>query len=69
MKCKIIDSMEALGGQVSAMYPEKDIFDVAGFPRVSGKQLVADLEEQLSRFQSHHRPGREGFHLGQTSLG
>ena len=35
MKCKIIDSMEALGGQVSAMYPEKDIFDVAGFPRIS----------------------------------
>ena len=51
MKFKIIDSMEALGGQVSAMYPEKDIFDVAGFPRVSGKRLVADLEEQLLRFK------------------
>jgi ferredoxin/flavodoxin---NADP+ reductase len=51
MKFKIIDSMEALGGQVSAMYPEKDIFDVAGFPRVSGKRLVSDLEEQLMRFK------------------
>src|SRR6185503_5036383 len=51
MKFKIIDSMEALGGQVSAMYPEKDIFDVAGFPRVSGKRLVGDLEEQLMRFK------------------
>ncbi len=50
MKCKIIDSMEALGGQVSAMYPEKDIFDVAGFPRISGKKLCQDLEEQLMRF-------------------
>jgi len=51
MKFKVIDSLEALGGQVSAMYPEKDIFDVAGFPRVSGKRLVKDLEEQLMRFK------------------
>ncbi len=51
MKFKIIDSLEQLGGQVSAMYPEKDIFDVAGFPRVSGKRLVNDLEEQLMRFK------------------
>lgn len=51
MKFKIIDSLEQVGGQVSAMYPEKDIFDVAGFPRVSGKQLVKDLDEQLSRFR------------------
>lgn len=51
MKFKIIDSLEQLGGQVSAMYPEKDIFDVAGFPRVSGKRLVMDLEEQLMRFK------------------
>jgi thioredoxin reductase (NADPH) len=51
MKFKIIDSLEQLGGQVSAMYPEKDIFDVAGFPRVSGKKLVLDLEEQLMRFK------------------
>ena len=50
MKFKIVDSLEQLGGQVSAMYPEKDIFDVAGFPRVSGKKLVVDLEEQLMRF-------------------
>lgn len=51
LKFKIVDSLEQLGGQVSAMYPEKDIFDVAGFPRVSGKKLVQDLEEQLMRFR------------------
>jgi thioredoxin reductase (NADPH) len=50
MKVKLIDSLEQLGGQISAMYPEKDIYDVAGFPRVAGKVLVKDLEEQLSRF-------------------
>jgi len=51
MKVKLIDSLEQLGGQVSAMYPEKDIFDVAGFPRVGGKELVNNLEEQLRRFK------------------
>lgn len=51
MSFKIIDSLEALGGQVSAMYPEKDIFDVAGFPRVAGKDLVKQLEAQLMRFK------------------
>jgi thioredoxin reductase (NADPH) len=51
MKFKLIDSLEQLGGQVSAMYPEKDIFDVAGYPRVVGKELVKDLETQLGRFK------------------
>ncbi len=46
MKVKIIDSLDELGGQVTALYPEKDIFDVAGFPRVSGKSLVKGLVEQ-----------------------
>jgi thioredoxin reductase len=46
MKVKIIDSLEELGGQVTALYPEKDIFDVAGFPKVSGKDLVKGLVAQ-----------------------
>ncbi len=46
MKVKIIDSLEELGGQVTALYPEKDIFDVAGFPKVSGKDLVKGLVQQ-----------------------
>ncbi len=50
MKFMLIDSLEALGGQVAAMYPEKDIFDVAGYPRVMGKQLVKDLVGQMMRF-------------------
>lgn len=50
MKFKIIDSMQALGGQISALYPEKEVYDVAGFPRVSGKDLVKELQEQLVRF-------------------
>src|SRR5690242_4499705 len=46
MKVKIIDSLEELGGQVTALYPEKLIFDVAGFPKIFGKDLVKNLVEQ-----------------------
>ncbi|MGN6162862.1 MAG: NAD(P)/FAD-dependent oxidoreductase [Marmoricola sp.] len=42
----VVDSLPELGGQVTALYPEKAIFDVAGFPVVTGRQLVNQLVEQ-----------------------
>jgi len=48
---KIIESMPQLGGQLSALYPEKDIYDVAGFPRVKAQELVDRLREQLEVFK------------------
>lgn len=47
---KIIESMPQLGGQLSALYPEKYIYDVAGFPKVRAQELVDNLKEQLSHF-------------------
>ncbi|UOQ46054.1 NAD(P)/FAD-dependent oxidoreductase [Halobacillus salinarum] len=47
---KIIESLPHLGGQLSALYPEKYIFDVAGFPRVRAQELVDNLEEQAMAF-------------------
>jgi ferredoxin/flavodoxin---NADP+ reductase len=42
----VVDSLPELGGQITAMYPEKQILDVAGFPSVKGRDLVAGLVEQ-----------------------
>ncbi len=50
LKVKIIDSLEELGGQITALYPEKFIFDVAGFPKVYGKDLVKNLVEQTMQY-------------------
>src|SRR6202521_3482957 len=50
LKVKIIDSLEELGGQVTALYPEKFIFDVAGFPKIYGKDLVKNMVEQALQF-------------------
>lgn len=46
LRVAIVDSLPELGGQVTAMYPEKLIHDVAGFPAVKGRDLVAGLVAQ-----------------------
>lgn len=48
--CRIIDSLPELGGQLTALYPEKDIYDVGGFPRILAKDLARNLIEQGTQF-------------------
>ena len=47
---RIIDALPALGGQLMALYPEKYIFDVAGFPKILAKDLVRDMAAQGLQF-------------------
>lgn len=47
----IVDQLETTGGQLSALYPSKKIYDVAGFKEIEAQKLVDNLEEQLSRFE------------------
>lgn len=49
--CRIIDSLPELGGQLAALYPEKYIHDVGGFPKVLAKDLVQGLVEQALQFE------------------
>jgi thioredoxin reductase (NADPH) len=46
LKTKVIEALPEVGGQLTALYPEKEIFDVAGFPRVGAKELVAGCKAQ-----------------------
>ncbi|NNL29446.1 MAG: NAD(P)/FAD-dependent oxidoreductase [Gemmatimonadetes bacterium] len=48
--CRIVDSLPELGGQLTALYPEKYIFDVGGFPKVLAKDLVKNLVAQARQF-------------------
>src|SRR5687768_3965891 len=50
LKVKIVDSLEDLGGQVTALYPEKFIYDVAGFPKIYGRDLVKNLVDQAKQY-------------------
>lgn len=48
--CRIIDSLPELGGQITALYPEKDVFDVGGFPKILAKDLAKNLIDQGTQF-------------------
>lgn len=47
---KIIESLPELGGQLATLYPEKYIYDVAGFPKIKANDLVHNLKEQMAMF-------------------
>ncbi len=50
MRTKIVDSLGELGGQLAALYPEKLIFDVAGFREVLAGELAKRLIEQAMQY-------------------
>jgi thioredoxin reductase len=50
VKARVVDALAEPGGQLAALYPEKFIFDVAGFPQILAKDLVRALLEQNKRF-------------------
>lgn len=51
-KVQLIESLTELGGQASALYPEKTILDVAGYPMIKARNLVEQLEEQLKTVET-----------------
>jgi len=53
----VIDVLPEPGGQVTAMYPEKMIYDVAGFPSIKGRDLVANLVTQAASFNPEYLLG------------
>jgi thioredoxin reductase (NADPH) len=60
--CRLIDNLDQVGGQLTALYPEKYIFDVAGFPKILSKDLVKGMAEQALQFQAP-------LHLGEKVVG
>jgi ferredoxin/flavodoxin---NADP+ reductase len=61
----IMDSLTEPGGQVAAMYPEKDILDVAGFPRIKGQHLVDNLVEQAGAFSPTYLLGHRAEEMAE----
>jgi thioredoxin reductase (NADPH) len=59
----VLDSLEEPGGQITAMYPEKAIFDVAGFPAIRGRELVDALVAQAAPFKPDYQLGHQAVGL------
>ena len=78
MRCHVVDALDTLGGQCAALYPEKPIYDIPGYPAIDAAGLIDKLAEQASPFHPvYHLAQRVerlaplpagGFRL-ETSLG
>ena len=60
--CHVIDALDEAGGQLSALYPEKPIYDIPGHPAILAGELVSLLEAQAAPFSPT-------YHLGQQVIG
>ncbi len=57
LSCHVVDALEVIGGQLTALYPEKPIYDIPGFPRILAADLVERLAEQAEPFHPHYHMG------------
>ncbi|SMO82672.1 NAD(P)/FAD-dependent oxidoreductase [Melghirimyces algeriensis] len=64
---KVIESLPQMGGQLSALYPEKDIYDVAGFPKIGAQQLIDNLLEQCKLFDPLFCMNEKVLHVEKNS--
>ena len=51
MRCQVVDSLAVIGGQCAALYPEKPIYDIPGYPKVMAQELIDRLAEQAAPFE------------------
>ena len=59
----VVDSLSEVGGQITALYPEKLIYDVAGLPAVRGRDLVSALALQAAPYRPEYLLGQEAQQL------
>jgi len=59
IKCHVIDSLEEIGGQCRALYPEKPIYDIPAYPQIMANDLIEKLEAQASPFKPQYHLNQE----------
>jgi thioredoxin reductase (NADPH) len=66
MKCHVIDALETTGGQCAALYPEKPIYDIPGYPAIDAADLIQKLEQQAAPFHPVYHLGQQVDKLTQA---
>ena len=61
IKCHLVDILDKVGGQCAELYPEKPIYDIPGWPIISGHDLTLRLLEQIHPFGAR-------YHLGEMAV-
>lgn len=62
IRAHLVDILPKIGGQCAELYPEKPIYDIPGFPMVTGQALIDNLMKQIEPFGAR-------FHLGEMVAG
>jgi thioredoxin reductase len=63
MKSKLIDRRHELGGQLTAIYPEKWVYDIPGIPAIRGKHLFENLTKQIAPYNIPVALSEEVVHI------
>jgi thioredoxin reductase (NADPH) len=63
LSCHVVDALDAIGGQCVALYPEKPIFDIPGFPKIEAASLIGQLAEQAAPFEPRYHLGQQVVRL------
>src|SRR5438132_12053740 len=63
---RLIDNLDQVGGQLTALYPEKYVFDVASFPKILAKDLVKGMAEQGLEWKRPVHPAQNVIGLKRT---
>ena len=58
IRCAVIDTLNAPGGQCAALYGDKPIYDIPGLPVVTGDGLTQALMQQIKPFEPQFQIGR-----------
>jgi len=69
LRCHVIDALDAIGGQLTALYPEKPIYDIPGYPRIDAGALVRQLELQAAPFSPSYHLNQRVERLRKTAGG
>ena len=67
IKCHIVDTLEVIGGQCSALYPEKPIYDIPACPKILASELIERLEAQAEPFDPFYHLNQRVEKLIQNS--
>src|SRR5690606_1123243 len=59
MRCHVVDALDVRGGQCAALYPEKPIYDIPGYPAIEAATLVEKLEQQAAPFRPEYTLGQQ----------
>jgi thioredoxin reductase (NADPH) len=69
LNCHVVDVLDDVGGQCTALYPEKPIYDIPGFPRVAAAELIVRLRAQAAPFKPVYHLGEQVQALEQQTGG